>query len=321
MKDILFFSLLFCLFSFVACRKQEPRAWAYRLEQFDESYWISDFLHIPGSDTCYLVGGQRYGSGALWQSSNRGQTWQRIVESEREFRSIAFAPPHRLWLHGIGGNYGYSPNAGQNWSWPQIYGWEYWVHAAYWPDGSGLVVAAESFATGFLQRIEANGQLGQRDSLGHGLRHIQLLGEQQAYALGYGLVLHSADKGQNWQAIEALTGDYFVDMQFPTAQDAYILGQYGSLYRSQNAGQSWQRIQRAQSLNSRFAGIQGLCFRNATEGIRVGGNGRIEYSRDAGESWQSLESPSANWRGVAAIGNTLYIYGSRGELLIGNWDF
>ena len=113
-------------------------------------------------------------------------------------------------------------------------------------------------------------------------KNIYISGDQSGY-------YKSSDGGATWEIFEPPV--IFWGMATPNVDTLFgYNGFYKVIYRSIDAGVSWELIFEDLSI----AGITDIKFRNAMEGIAVGGNGLIATTNDGGETWQRRVSGTFN---------------------------
>ncbi len=142
---------------------------------------------------------------------------------------------------------------------------------AAWRLAIGLLLLAPALRAGPLD------ELSHRDKL-YGLA---LRGEE-AFAVGYpGLLLHSADRGRTWRALDPGTHDALFAVALNGAGQGIVVGRSGMVLTSADAGRTWQR--RDSGVTSSLFGVH---LGEDGQAWAVGHLGVILRSQDAGASWQ-----------------------------------
>ncbi len=134
------------------------------------------------------------------------------------------------------------------------------------------------------------------------------------YAIGaYGTYLTTTDGGRSWHDGLLLEDDDFhLNAIIPLqANQLFIVAESGVAYRSDDAGQTWKRLQLPYS-GSMF-GVLYLSERVIAFGLR----GHVFSSPDLGESWQALNSPvlSSLFGGAVTGANSAVLVGGNGVIL------
>ncbi len=176
------------------------------------------------------------------------------------------------------------------------------------------------------------------------LTSVQFVDAEQGWAVGHlGVVLHSTDGGETWskqldgiqaaqlalaaarqggdarllKAAEWLVADGpdkpFLDLYFRDRRHGYVVGAYGLILRTTDAGASWQpwmgQVENPEGLNLYGIRAQG------DELFIAGERGLLLRSSDGGQSFQALESPyQGSFFGLlSSQDGGLLAYGLRGN--------
>jgi len=100
----------------------------------------------------------------------------------------------------------------------------------------------------------------------------------------------SLDSGQSWTIQYQSNDGLGLWSVFPVNHlIAYVVGDYGKILFTSNAGQNWQ-VQNSPAISYHF----GVFFRNATLGWIAGDVGNIMKTTDGGTSWQLKSTPSSS---------------------------
>lgn len=125
-------------------------------------------------------------------------------------------------------------------------------------------------------------------------------------------VYSTNDGGRNWSAYKLLKDKAnLFSITFVDSQVGFICGDNGSLFKTENAGIIWRKI----NLNIKSFFYK-VIFMDKNKGFAFGENGLILVSKDSGESWEPLTSVS-NRAMLAAVfvGQTGYAAGENGVVL------
>jgi photosystem II stability/assembly factor-like uncharacterized protein len=96
----------------------------------------------------------------------------------------------------------------------------------------------------------------------------------------YGTILHSNDRGLNWEVQASGTREALFRVVFVDDRKGWVSGSYGTILHTTNAGKSWQ---------AQPSGVEeqlfGLHFSNERRGWAAGSRGTILQTEDAGANW------------------------------------
>jgi photosystem II stability/assembly factor-like uncharacterized protein len=139
---------------------------------------------------------------------------------------------------------------------------------------------------------------------------------EHGFAVGaYGLFLETRDGGDTWVPRDIGVGDRHLNqISAASSKRLYIAAEAGSVYRSDDGGQSWQ------SLNVPYAGsFFGTLPVDDRQVYVYGLRGHLFYSSDAGASWRPVDTHTSSLltNGVPMDGNNVLFTGMDGMLLTG----
>jgi photosystem II stability/assembly factor-like uncharacterized protein len=139
---------------------------------------------------------------------------------------------------------------------------------------------------------------------------------EHGFAVGaYGLFLETRDGGDTWESRDIGAGDQHLNqISAASARRLYIAAEAGNVYRSDDGGQSWQRLS-APYAGSFFGALPLDDRRVYVYGLR----GHLLYSGDAGASWRALHTGTHSLltNGVRMPGSGVLFTGMDGMLLVG----
>ncbi|MBN1163772.1 MAG: hypothetical protein JXB45_04285 [Candidatus Krumholzibacteriota bacterium] len=160
-----------------------------------------------------------------------------------------------------------------------------------------------------------------------------------AYSYGTGVVIHTADGGDNWRVQARLDSLYFEQIQFVDETHGWLCGERGQVYKTLDGGESW--IDASPDISGRITGsssgstqekpdgwqvlFYALHFFTPEEGFVAGGKYRpaakdgwknmrhlFLTTRDGGDSWeQNEQAPDAFLYDIVFLDDSLgYASGS-----------
>lgn len=157
--------------------------------------------------------------------------------------------------------------------------------------------------------------VGQEDGPTKPLLNIHFIDEKLGFAMGaYGLLLQTGDGGKQWLPIlhrlDNPDGFHLNAMTQAPNGTLYLVGEAGSVFRSQDRGKSWKRLPLPYegSLFDVLATERGVTV--------VGLRGHLFFSSDQGVSWQQRATQTQST--LAAIvnkGEDIMVVGSEGVVL------
>ncbi|GMR08162.1 MAG: YCF48-related protein [Gammaproteobacteria bacterium] len=137
---------------------------------------------------------------------------------------------------------------------------------------------------------------------------------RQGIAIGaYGAFIISNDGGETWQSSPVSDEDFHLYSITPFADDNLLIaGEAGSLYRSTDAGRSWQKLVRPYV--GSFFGVLSL---SRSSLLVYGMRGHVFRSDDGGDSWKQVDVGvnSSLEGGYRQPGGNIYLAGHNGVIL------
>jgi len=152
------------------------------------------------------------------------------------------------------------------------------------------------------------------------LLNVWFASENDGYALGaYGVFLHTSDGGSTWRLesnrLENPDKYHLYDMTRNTAGTLLVAGEAGTLLRSQDRGQTWQRPE------SPYAGSFFGTVAAADGSLLVFGlKGNVFRSVDDGATWSAVATGDQRTLlgGMVQPDGTIVLVGSAGAVLLSN---
>ncbi|MCG7976679.1 MAG: YCF48-related protein [Candidatus Thiodiazotropha endolucinida] len=131
-------------------------------------------------------------------------------------------------------------------------------------------------------------------------------------AASFSTLIHSDESQGNWREISQQEDMQFTSIQWLDKDHAVVAGEFGSLYFTEDGGESWER---GNDIPNEFYPMAAW-FRTLDEGWVAGLSGTILYTDDRGETWHRQKSvSSAPIYNLIPQGDRLYATGDNGTLL------
>ena len=120
-------------------------------------------------------------------------------------------------------------------------------------------------------------------------RQIEVVDDNVWFSTNNGRIYHSIDRGNNWTVYQSPISDFGSaevngNLSFADSQNGVIIDNSGNVYRSTNAGASWNQISTTGPVYT-----SGLCFIEGTNTIFSTGSGS-SFSNDGGYSWNPIDN-------------------------------
>jgi photosystem II stability/assembly factor-like uncharacterized protein len=117
------------------------------------------------------------------------------------------------------------------------------------------------------------------------LRAITRVNDELIIAAGFGIILRSTDRGQNWNIADG-QGDFFTDLCFIDDLTGYVVGLSGLILKTTDGGESWDTSRRLGDLSGSDR-LQGIAQISTDELWAIGKEGKVLITTDGGDSWET----------------------------------
>lgn len=311
-----YFLFVLCL-CWSACSK-DKRDYQAQVRQLPTELCLTDVL-FTSEDTGFVSAGNLFSGGLVCMTTDAGLHWDTLIQTGQGCNSISYHN-QRLGISECGNKFHYSDNL-VDWSYYSTTGWWRWHRHTWLPNDQLILVGGGNFGDGHIhQKDPSNNKLVRSDSIQFELMDIEYCSNGTLITVGYGLILTSVDAGLSWQ-ISPVEGDFFRGVDFPTNQTGYVVGSYGSVFKSTNNGQDWQKIRAANSVFSNQSTLlRDVAFMNEQSGLIVGRDNTVLRTDNGGKTWQKVENLSdpVDINRITIAHNKAYLAGDYGKLLILN---
>ena len=305
----LHYSLIFFLSS---CQKEKIPVTFTQLPSITTND-VDDILFINDS-LGFACGGSRYLKGDLLKTTDAGFTWkdQSTPEMTKELYHLQLLSADTGFCCGYDGKIFRTVNGGMN--------WEYFQTSYYLPIRSVFMLGlSQGFACGgsgfnhgyWLQSLTDSWIVDTSDVE---YRDVHFFNNQNGVMCGYGVILRTNDGGENWIYTNAKQ-DFFVAMSFPTNETGYAVGYTGSIWKTIDGGETWDRQRNSNILFTPQWYFNAIEFRDENTGYIAGENGCLLQTTDGGNHWDRINnSPYVDWLGISLVSNGGFLCGNDGAI-------
>lgn len=240
-------------------------------------------------------------SGEILKTQDAGESWQILYQDSpyptyRDRTFISFTDPHTGYI-AIDKEILKTTDGGNKW---EIAGQvDFDLQAVSFADPLHGICIGNSGPFGYPDIIStSNGGINWNKNSAvftiNDLYRVKFVNPNVGYAVGVnyasegGFILKTTDAGNTWSVIHTWT-EFFIptDLALPDEKTIYIMGSDGLLYKSENAGATWQ-----QQMTNTAENLNGAFFLDAQTGFVVGDNQTILKTTNGGATWTSMASPA-----------------------------
>ena len=117
---------------------------------------------------------------------------------------------------------------------------------------------------------------------------------------------------RTWRSLPTGTDTIYNGLFFHDAENGFLLGEFGTLMRTRDGGESWEQMNIGDYQGSLF----GITFLTPDKALAYGINGKLIVSRDGGETWTDIPTGTEEALYRAAVrGDEVVIVGKSGVIL------
>jgi len=295
----------------------EDVSYTSRMHNLPTDLDLSD-VYFVNQDIGYVSAGGIFTAGLIFGTEDGGETWDTIDVYGTGVNSLSYR--NGIFTASICGQRMYSSTDFTNWSFTNAYlGWWNWQKHTRLADNRVLLVGGENFGRGFIH-LHIPNQAGVllKDTFDHELTDIITTPNRTIHAVGYGLIMKSTDEGNSWIP-SSITGDFFKGVDFVDDNTGYVVGEYGSVYKTENGGNSWQSCRAGNSVfTDQTKLFRDIAFLDASTGFLVGTNNMIYRTTNGGKVWKRINNLDgyADFNAIRIQEGKAYVTGQEGNLLI-----
>ncbi|HAP01087.1 MAG TPA: hypothetical protein DCQ93_04090 [Bacteroidetes bacterium] len=278
--------LLILLLLFTSCQKKTE--WQFKKISKLSSYEISDLKRV--NDTFIIgCGGERYARGEFYFSHDNGISFSKEEIINKQLFGIDFVNADSFFACGYDGKILNSTLAGSDWNFYQHNYWRALKNILCVNDSTIISCGGGGFTSGIITRSHDGGATYFSDTFKAELRGLCVAGEQTIFCSGYGVIYRSDDAGENWQQQKA-EGDFFVSIDFSSAENGIAVGLSGTILKTENGGVDWQKIRNGNSPINQSWKFRRVIFKNENEVYIAGDAGLLLKSTDGGNNWIKIKN-------------------------------
>lgn len=269
---LLFFSCLFLN----SCT--DSRSDDYQLIETDSEFDFHSIEVFEGA--LYATGGDVWNRSNLVYSSD-GTSWSTDSLTNK---SIFDLYTDGFSLYGVG-NDGYIFSGQPDLKLTRTKFWG--LLRAFTSSNEGFIAAGgKDFNKGWIYKVNSQLTIDTAHIFENEILDVACSNSGVCIACGYGVIMTSNDFGISWKRSPE-NGDYYNSIAINGKGEIFIVGYNGSILRSNDSGQSWEKLKNGHSPLANNKPFRTIKFQG-DQGVIVGDNGLIWISQNAGEDWEDI---------------------------------
>lgn len=310
---LLVFSLLGTIL-LSSCQKEKTEV-VYTTISLSDTASINDILFVS-PDTGYAAMGKVFEAGTLWKTTDAGNTWDTITTSKWGVQSLAYSQNTLISHDAIIHFYNYKNDQliskNQSLEWDNI-----WRDLDFINPNNIVIVGNTNFHLGKIWILDKNGYAVHKHEYEHEIQEVLFVADSTLYAVGYGIVLKSIDNGYTFEPYAELKGDFFRSISFPTQNTGYIVGEYGTIFKTTDYGKSWKKLATGNTLLNKKNRLKKVFFTSESTGYITGNAGLFWITVDGGNNWKKVTNlPNSDYESISIMNNKAYLGNNDGQIIV-----
>lgn len=283
------FLSLFSLAILIAGCKKDRLKWQQVVSIPSQTSARLNQIFFIDDTTGFIPGGERFSQALILKTVDGGWNWhvQEFPEAGKELFNVCRAPGGTLYAIGFDGKLLQSSDGGLSWTFRQL--WYRPYKDLYFSSGErGVAIGGISYKAGFITEIFAPEGQGEDDSLDYELNDLEMVNGRTGFLAGFGVIARTDDSGRSWQE-QDIRNDNFTAIHARNEYEAWTCGYNGSIWKTNDGGQTWQRMRNGNDISKPRYRLLAICMKNALEGFACGEDGLVIYTDDGGHHWMEFD--------------------------------
>ena len=278
--------------------------------QQEEMDYALKHIYFLDDTTGVAMGGVNYDFGVAQCTKDGGKTWSLDTVSQKIVRDFDIVEDN---IYGIGIDNFLTRKEGLL-PWEELPTPEGGESNGLLKTETGYVlVGGIAILEGFVIRLSDDFSEVSRLEIDGEMNAIARSSDSNLHMVGFGSIRRSDDEGMTW--IENITdGDDYRDVFFINERTGWIVGNAGSILKTEDGGVSWETFREATAHNKlRWNRIH---FADESLGAIVGDDGLVWMTTDGGQNWIELDGiPEVNYSCVFIHEDFISLGSDQGQII------
>jgi photosystem II stability/assembly factor-like uncharacterized protein len=315
MIELRYLFFLLSLFLLGSCKKDQLQ-WQKVQQLTSNTSAQLNHIRFINDSVCIIEGGIQWHNSEILRSTDGGYTWKAFEDADVpiELTSLGVAANGTIYLGGVYGNILHSVDAGKTWQYSRIKDELDYLGGSFATPDTGIFVSTILQRQCGITRVDSNFNIIDQQTFLFGMNNLYITSPSVAYAIGYGTVMKTTDRGNTW-SFQDVKGDNFETMDIH-GEEIWLCGYNGSIFHTTNGGNNWTRLRNGNDITLPHYPLMDIVFKDAQHGWGVCDNGKIIYTNDAGNHWEEYNQVTTNsLRSIAICPNgDLLVAGDNGYI-------
>ena len=313
-KQLAAFFLFALVFS--SCKKERIELLIHEIDTGND-YQLYDVSFLNDS-IGFISGGKRYEIGVLLKTREGGNTWTAAdsVIPKASYCHFFFNEAEGC-VAGYDSWYAATADSGKTFSTATAGNYRPINDIAFYDRLHGVRVQGDGYTSGYIAYTEDGGNTWRDSSYINNMRAVQYTDAQTVFACGYGVIYKSTDGGKSFFPLD-VRGDFFTDLDFPTATTGYFAGYQGMILKTTDAGSTFKKIMHENTFFEKREHFEAIKFWNENVGYAIGDFGLMYATDNGGDTWKKVSAfTDANLRDLHLFSaNTGVVVGDEGKVFL-----
>ena len=261
-----------------------------QVQQLD-SHTAAAINHIRfvTNNICIAAGGKQFEQSVILRSADGGYTWTITSNSEAQKAMVGMCVPSNsnIYLTGVDGDVLHSKDSGITWQFNRINDWAPYVGGCFLTPDTGIFISHILQRECTITRVDSSFNIIDAQTFLFGLNDFYPVNSATAYAVGYGAVIISNDRGTTWN-FQDVQGDNFTAMDIH-GSEIWLCGAKGGVYHTLDNGSHWQQLRNGNDISLPSYMLRSIAFKDSQHGWAAGDDGLVIYTNDGGHHWAEYD--------------------------------
>lgn len=272
--------------SFSSCKKERIDLLVLQIDT-GNNYQLHDVSFLNDS-VGFISGGKRYEIGVLLKTLDGGKTWTTAdsIIPKASFCNFFFTEAEGC-IAGYDSWYAFTTDSGKTFSANTTSNYRPVNDIDFYDRQHGVRVQGDGYTSGYIAYTDDGGYTWHDSSYINNMRAVQFTDAQTVFVCGYGVVYKSTNGGKSFFPLD-VRGDFFTDLDFPSATTGYFAGYQGMILKTTDGGNSFKKIMHENTFFEKREHFEAIKFWNENTGYAIGDFGLMYATENGGETWKKV---------------------------------
>jgi photosystem II stability/assembly factor-like uncharacterized protein len=273
-------------------------------------------IQFLGSGICIIAGGVEFVQSEIVRSVDGGYNFTASSDTNapKEMFGMGLSANGNIYLSGVDGDVLHSADSGKTWKYNRIPDFLVYYGGSFPTPDTGIFASTVLERQCTITRVDSNFNILDAQTFLFGINNIYMVSATTGYVIGYGTVMKTTDRGNNW-IVQDVVGDNFMAMDIH-GDEIWMCGYAGSVYHTTDGGAHWQKQRNGNDITLPRYDLLDIKFKDEQNGWAVCDDGKVLHSDDGGNHWEEYDRFTTNALRSIAIcpNNDLLVAGDNGSI-------